>query len=123
MQAKSGHARFRYFGPRRRALAHWQPESRQRGELARIHRRVVCGPLGAVPLAPDVVLFVRANQTLIRSEVSQQTEGGLPPAMGRPACAVAPQARNTGRLALRTMWRCTRCPGCDRAATVRERWL
>jgi uncharacterized protein (DUF169 family) len=62
---------------------------------------VVYGPLGEVPLAPDVVLLlVRANQTLILSEASQQTEGGLPPAMGRPACAVVPQARNTGRSAL-----------------------
>ena len=62
---------------------------------------VVYGPLGEVPLVPDVVLlFVRANQTLILSEASQQTERGLPPAMGRPACAVVPQARNTGRSAL-----------------------
>lgn len=62
---------------------------------------VVYGPLGEVPLAPDVVmLVVRANQTLILSEASQQTEGGLPPAMGRPACAVVPQARNSGRSAL-----------------------
>jgi uncharacterized protein (DUF169 family) len=45
-------------------------------------------------------LFVRADQTLILSEASQQLEGGLPPAMGRPACAVVPQARNTGRSAL-----------------------
>ena len=50
---------------------------------------------------PDVVLlFVRADQTLILSEASQQLEGGAPPAMGRPACAIIPQARNTGRSAL-----------------------
>lgn len=62
---------------------------------------VVYGPLASVPLAPDVVvLFVKANQTLILSEASQQLEGGQPPAMGRPACAVIPQARNTGRSAL-----------------------
>jgi uncharacterized protein (DUF169 family) len=62
---------------------------------------VVYGPLDEVPLPPDVVLlFVRAKQTLILSEASQQTEGGLPPAMGRPACAVVPQARNAGRSAL-----------------------
>jgi uncharacterized protein (DUF169 family) len=62
---------------------------------------VVYGPLGEGPLPPDVVLlFVRANQTLILSEASQQMEGGLPPAMGRPACAAVPQARNTGRSAL-----------------------
>jgi uncharacterized protein (DUF169 family) len=62
---------------------------------------VIYGPLARVPWAPDVVLlFVRANQTLILSEASQQLEGGMPPAMGRPACAVIPQAHNTGRSAL-----------------------
>lgn len=62
---------------------------------------VVYGPLAQVPIDPDVVLlFVRAGQTLILSEASQQVENGLPPAMGRPACAVIPQARNTGRSAL-----------------------
>ena len=62
---------------------------------------VVYGPLEQIPRAPDVVLlFVQAGQTLILSEASQQLEAGLPPAMGRPACAVIPQARNTGRSAL-----------------------
>jgi uncharacterized protein (DUF169 family) len=62
---------------------------------------VVYGPLDAVPLPPDVVLlFVRADQTLILSEASQQLEMGLPPAMGRPACAIIPQAFNSGRTAL-----------------------
>ncbi len=62
---------------------------------------VVYGPLASIPSDPDVVLlFVRADQTLILSEASQQIEGGLPPAMGRPACAIVPQARNTGRSAL-----------------------
>ncbi len=62
---------------------------------------VVYGPLAQIPLAPDVVLlFVKADQTLILSEASQQMEGGLPPAMGRPACAIVPQAFNTGRTAL-----------------------
>ncbi len=64
-------------------------------------RHVIYGPLADVPLDPDVVLlFVRADQTLILSEASQQIEGGLPPAMGRPACAIIPQASNTGRSAL-----------------------
>ena len=64
-------------------------------------RVIVYGPLAEVPLAPDVVLlFVKADQTLILSEASQQMENGLPPAMGRPACAVVPQAFNTGRTAL-----------------------
>ena len=42
----------------------------------------------------------RADQTLILSEASQQVEGGTPPAMGRPACAIVPQAVNSGRTAL-----------------------
>jgi uncharacterized protein (DUF169 family) len=69
--------------------------------LAAKSRYVIYGPLAEAPAPPDVVLlFVRADQTLILSEASQQLEGGLPPAMGRPACAVVPQARNTGRSAL-----------------------
>jgi uncharacterized protein (DUF169 family) len=69
--------------------------------LARRPAFVVYGPLAEAPLAPDVVmLFVRADQTLVLSEASQMLEGGLPPAMGRPACAVVPQAVNTGRTAL-----------------------
>ncbi len=62
---------------------------------------VVYGPLSSMPISPDVVLlFVKADQTLILSEASQQLENGLPPAMGRPACGVIPQAFNTGRTAL-----------------------
>jgi uncharacterized protein (DUF169 family) len=64
-------------------------------------RYVIYGPLSRMPLAPDVVLlFGKASQMLILSEASQQVEGGLAPAMGRPACAVVPQAFNTGRAAL-----------------------
>jgi uncharacterized protein (DUF169 family) len=69
--------------------------------LAQRPRYVVYGPLADTPLPPDVVLlFVRADQTLILSEASQSLERGLPPAMGRPACAVVPQAKNTGQSAL-----------------------
>ncbi|HTA43475.1 MAG TPA: DUF169 domain-containing protein [Bryobacteraceae bacterium] len=69
--------------------------------LAARPQYVIYGRLADVPLYPDVVLlFVRADQTLILSEASQQLEGGLPPAMGRPACAIIPQARNTGRTAM-----------------------
>lgn len=64
-------------------------------------RYVIYGPLAEIPVAPDVVLlFVQPDQTLILSEASQQIENGMPPAMGRPACAVIPQAANTGRSAL-----------------------
>jgi len=69
--------------------------------LARKPKHVVYGPLAQVPVEPDVVLlFVRADQTLILSEASQQLEGGIPPAMGLPACAIVPQAMNSGRSAL-----------------------
>lgn len=62
---------------------------------------VVYGPLARFPLRPDVVLlFAHAFQILILSEASQQLENGLPPAMGRPACAIVPQAMNTGRTAV-----------------------
>jgi uncharacterized protein (DUF169 family) len=62
---------------------------------------VIYAPLAAAPLPPDVVLlFVRANQTLILSEAAQQVELQNAPAMGRPACAVVPQVMNTGRAAL-----------------------
>jgi uncharacterized protein (DUF169 family) len=69
--------------------------------LQRKSKYVIYGPLGSIPVAPDVVLlFANADQTLILSEASQQVDGGLPPAMGRPACGVVPQAFNTGRTAL-----------------------
>jgi uncharacterized protein (DUF169 family) len=69
--------------------------------LASKPKYVIYGPLAKIPIDPDVVLlFVRADQTLILSEASQQLESGLPPAMGRPACGIIPQARNTGRSAL-----------------------
>jgi uncharacterized protein (DUF169 family) len=69
--------------------------------LAQKPKHVIYGPLAQTPGEPDVVLlFVRADQTLILSEASQQIENGLPPAMGRPACAIVPQARNSGRSAL-----------------------
>jgi len=69
--------------------------------LERTPKVVVYGPLGSIPVPPDVVLlFVKADQTLILSEASQQLENGLPPAMGRPACAIVPQALNSGRSAL-----------------------
>ncbi len=69
--------------------------------LEREAKVVVYGPLASIPVPPDVVLlFVKADQTLILSEASQQLENGLPPAMGRPACAIVPQALNTGRTVL-----------------------
>jgi uncharacterized protein (DUF169 family) len=64
-------------------------------------RYVLYGPLEKVPVRPAVVLlFARPEQALILSEASQQMEAGAPPALGRPACAVVPQAANTKRTAL-----------------------
>lgn len=69
--------------------------------LNRKAQYVIYGPLEAVPVTPDVVLlFAGADQTLILSEAAQQLENAMPPAMGRPACAVVSQAYNTGRTAL-----------------------
>lgn len=69
--------------------------------LNREARVVVYGPLNLIPVVPDVVLlFVKSDQALILSEASQQLEQGVPPAFGRPACAVIPHAINTGRTAL-----------------------
>jgi uncharacterized protein (DUF169 family) len=69
--------------------------------LEREAKVVAYGPLATIPIAPDLVLlFVQADQTLILSEASQQLENGLPPAMGRPACAIVPQVLNSGRTAL-----------------------
>ena len=69
--------------------------------LSRRPKYVVYGPLAESPLPPDVVLlFVQASQTLILSEAAQQIDGGTPPALGRPACAIIPQAANSGKAAL-----------------------
>jgi len=69
--------------------------------LSRRPKFVVYGPLAESPLAPDVVLlFVQANQTLVLSEAAQQIDGGTTPALGRPACAIVPQAANSGKAAL-----------------------
>src|SRR5262245_31280042 len=62
---------------------------------------VVYGPLAEAPATPDaVLLFVQAGQTLILSEAAQQIDGGATPALGRPACAIVPQASNSGNAAL-----------------------
>lgn len=64
-------------------------------------RHVIYAPLAEAPVPPDVVLlFTDARQGLIVTEAAQQLEGGLPPALGRPACAVVPQVVGSGRAAL-----------------------
>ena len=64
-------------------------------------RHVVYGPLADFPLDPEVVLlFAHARQGLILSEAVARVDKGMPPAMGRPACAVVPQVINQGHAAM-----------------------
>src|SRR5262245_46172551 len=62
---------------------------------------VVYSPLASTPVPPSaVLLFADARQSLAITEAVQQVQPGVPPAMGRPACAVIPQAVNTGKPAM-----------------------
>jgi uncharacterized protein (DUF169 family) len=62
---------------------------------------VVYAPLSSTPLPPSVVLlFANSRQSLAITEAVQQVDPSVPPAMGRPACGVIPQAVNTSRPAL-----------------------
>jgi uncharacterized protein (DUF169 family) len=64
-------------------------------------KHVVYAPLASTPLPPSVVLlFASARQSLAIAEAVGQVEPGSPPALGRPACGVIPQAVNTGKAAL-----------------------
>ncbi len=64
-------------------------------------RHTVYGPLADFPMAPDIVLlFAHAQQSLILTEAAARVDEGVPPAMGRPACAVVPQVKNGGRAAM-----------------------
>ena len=64
-------------------------------------RHVLYGPLADFPLDPEVVLlFAHARQGLILSEAAARVDKGVPPAMGRPACAVVPQVLNHGYAAM-----------------------
>jgi uncharacterized protein (DUF169 family) len=61
----------------------------------------VYAPLAAAPLPPDVVL-VRGNahQLMLLAEAAQAVgAAGMGPTMGRPTCAVLPEAINSGRTA------------------------
>jgi uncharacterized protein (DUF169 family) len=69
--------------------------------MARASRHVIYAPLAQAPVTPDVVLlFLHARQSLVMTEAAQQVDGAVPPALGRPACAIIPQAINSGRAAL-----------------------
>ncbi len=64
-------------------------------------QHAVYGPLADFPMDADVVLlFAHAQQSLILTEAVARVDEGVPPAMGRPACAVVPQVRNGGRAAM-----------------------
>jgi uncharacterized protein (DUF169 family) len=76
-------------------------------DVARIPRRAqpfgvaVYAPLDRAPLPPDVVL-VRGNprQLMLLAEAAQSAGvAGTMPVMGRPTCAVLPEAINSGRTA------------------------
>ena len=88
---------------------------------------VIYGPLATIPLAPDVVLlFGKAGQMLILSEASQQVEGGLPPAMGRPACAIVPQGEEhrTSCTEPGLLWRARLSGRADgRCGALGDSWL
>ena len=69
--------------------------------ITREIKYVVYGPLAQFPLDPEVVLlFAHARQGLIISEAVARVDKGVPPAMGRPACAVIPQVLNRGSAAM-----------------------
>lgn len=64
-------------------------------------RYVVYGPLSESQLEPDVVLiFAHAGQGLIVTEAVVRVDKNAPPALGRPACAIVPQAFNHNSAAL-----------------------
>ena len=64
-------------------------------------RHIAYGPLAEFRIDPDVVLlFAHAQQGLILSEAVSRVDKGIPPAMGRPACAVVPQVLNHGHAAM-----------------------
>ena len=64
-------------------------------------KHVIYAPLAATPAAPDVVLlFLEPDQALIVTEATQIVDRSVAPAMGRPACAAIPAAKNSGRAAM-----------------------
>jgi uncharacterized protein (DUF169 family) len=69
--------------------------------IQRAVKHIVYGPLAEFRSAPEVVLlFTHAQQGLIVSEAVSRVDQRVPPAMGRPACAVVPQVINQGRAAM-----------------------
>ena len=48
----------------------------------------------------SALAFAHAQHGLILSEAVARVDGGTPPAMGRPACAIVPQVLNQQRAAM-----------------------
>jgi uncharacterized protein (DUF169 family) len=65
-------------------------------------RHAVYAPLDKAPVPPDVVLVKgSARQMMLLAEAAERAGvAGASPAMGRPTCAVLPQATNSGRTAI-----------------------
>ena len=69
--------------------------------LGRAAQHAIYGPLREFPLDPEVVLlFTGARQSLVLTEAVARVDGGVAPAMGRPACAAVPHAVNGGTAAM-----------------------
>ena len=69
--------------------------------LQREVKHVIYGPLADSRVDPEVVLlFANSQQGLVLSEAAGRVDKGVPPAMGRPACAVIPQVINHGYAAM-----------------------
>lgn len=63
-------------------------------------RFVQYAPLAEAADPPSVVLlFAAASQGLVLTEAMARVDAAIPPAMGRPACALIPQVMNSGRSA------------------------
>lgn len=63
--------------------------------MATSYKHTIYGPLSEFPVDIDVVLlFADAQQGLCITEAVSRVDGQMPPAMGRPACAVIPQVVN-----------------------------
>ena len=61
---------------------------------------VTYGPLADTDHTPSVVLLIADGaQSLTLSEAVARVDRGLPPALGRPACALIPQVANSGAAA------------------------
>jgi uncharacterized protein (DUF169 family) len=69
--------------------------------LKRELKHALYGPLADFSTDPEVVfLFAHSQQGLVLTEAVARVDGGVPPAMGRPACAVVPKVVNDGHAAM-----------------------